>query len=258
MKCENCGAEYGARELKCPYCGTKNLTGAQWQQEEEHAQQRMRQEKSWAIRKASIYVVNRVANVILLVSLALFVLSIVVVAILCKVEEIRDDHKRAQAVYEDAEKLYLEEDFVALDHYLDDHDLYYSHDEKYDVLCEAALFYDNKLDFQEEWMRYDRWKDEKDYMEDYSEYGAAAYMLKRCSDILGEDGYGYQIDHQENQKYLDELREHATVFLVSEFQYTEEDIERLKQTRSYEDEFENIVREAYRRKGWIYRETSES
>ena len=76
MKCENCGAEYGARELKCPYCGTKNLTGAQWQQEEEHAQQRMRQEKSWAIRKAPIYVVNRVANVILLVSLALFVLSI--------------------------------------------------------------------------------------------------------------------------------------------------------------------------------------
>ena len=95
MKCENCGAEYGARELKCPYCGTKNLTGAQWQQEEEHAQQRMRQEKSWAIRKAPIYVVNRVANVILLVSLALFVLSIVVVAILCTVEEIREEAEPA-------------------------------------------------------------------------------------------------------------------------------------------------------------------
>lgn len=257
MKCENCGAEYGARELKCPYCGTKNLTGAQWQQEEESARQRIRQEKLSAIRKGPVYVVNRVANVILLVSLALFVLSVVVVAILCKVEEVRDDHKRTQAVYEDAEKLYQEEDFVALDHYLDDHDLYYSHDEKYDVLCEAALFYDNKLDFHEEWMGYDRWKDEKEYMEDESEYGSAAYMLERCSDILDEDSYRYKIDHQENQKFLDELRERATVFLVSEFYYTAEDIECIKQTRSYEDEFEDIVREAYRRKGWTYRETGE-
>lgn len=31
MKCENCGAEFDAKESKCPYCGALNLSGAEEQ-----------------------------------------------------------------------------------------------------------------------------------------------------------------------------------------------------------------------------------
>ncbi|MDD6194684.1 MAG: hypothetical protein PUB19_07280 [Lachnospiraceae bacterium] len=258
MKCENCGAEYGAREIRCPYCGTQNHTGIQWKQEEEQAEERVEKEKAFAIKRAPIYVVNRVANTILLVSLILLVLSFVVMAICFKVEEVSDKHKQKSAVYDEAEQLYKSEDFVALDDYLEEHDLYFADDDRYDVMCEAAKLYERKLDFQEYWMRYDESKEDLENLTEASIYSPVSRMLEACSDILREDSYRwYEVDFAENQKYLEEIRQMATVFLVSEFDYTAEDIERLTQMRSYDEEFEDIVRDAYRRKGWTYREYSE-
>lgn len=33
MKCNNCGADFQTADLKCPYCGTQNIIGEEWQKE---------------------------------------------------------------------------------------------------------------------------------------------------------------------------------------------------------------------------------
>ena len=37
MKCKRCGAQYSAKELKCPYCGEPNSLGMHWKNTEENA-----------------------------------------------------------------------------------------------------------------------------------------------------------------------------------------------------------------------------
>lgn len=44
MKCKNCGAHYQTEELKCPYCGTENMTGQEWKEELEEAQEALDRE----------------------------------------------------------------------------------------------------------------------------------------------------------------------------------------------------------------------
>ena len=257
MKCENCGAEYRAKELKCPYCGTVNHTGMNWKAEEDREKSRAEQEKTAALKRTPLFVVNRVANTILVLSLVLLVVFFIVSAIGIKVEEVTTDQKRRKADFARAKEYYDAEDFVALDHYLTEYDLYYTEDERYDMMCEAALFHQERLDFEERWMEYEDKRQDTEYLADNFEYGPVQYMLEKCQDILQEDSYQYQMEFEENQKYVEELQQQATLFLVSEFHYTEEDIKRLLETESYDEGFQEIVRDAYERKGWGYDEDTE-
>ena len=43
MKCKKCGAHYRTRELRCPYCGTANPKGEQWQTQRESAEKELQQ-----------------------------------------------------------------------------------------------------------------------------------------------------------------------------------------------------------------------
>ena len=257
MKCENCGAEYRAKELKCPYCGTVNRTGLEWKAEEDREKSRVEREKTAAIKRTPLFVVNRVANTILVLSLVLLVIFFIVSAIVSKVEEATADQKRRKADYAQAKEYYVAEDFVALDRYLTEYDLYYSEDGRYDMMCEAALFHQERLDFQECWMEYEGKRQDTEYLARHFEHGPVQRMLEKCQDVLRGDSYQCRMDFEENQKYVEELQQQATLFLVSEFDYTEEDIKRLLETESYDEEFQEIVRDAYERKGWDYDEDTE-
>ena len=74
MKCKNCGADYRARELKCPYCDTGNLIGRIWMAQRSQAELEYERTRRQIGRKGSVYIVNRVVNRTLVVGAALFLL----------------------------------------------------------------------------------------------------------------------------------------------------------------------------------------
>ena len=74
MKCNNCGGNYAARELRCPYCGTENATGKRWKQQREKAQQDYRTAETETFPVIRKKMANKVLNRVLLAEGGLFLL----------------------------------------------------------------------------------------------------------------------------------------------------------------------------------------
>lgn len=250
MKCENCGADYSAKELRCPFCGTVNKTGVAWNAEEEQAKSRVENTRKTVIQSAPMYVTNRVLNAILIVFAVMVVVLFGVTATVFWGEEKIANHKRSKAVYSDVKAMYDAGDYAGVREYLDSYDLDVSSGSVYAPFYEGVQFYEEKQDFMTDWMYYDQ-KDQA-YFERSWKYGRVSDMLETCNQILTENSYRYELDYEENRALQEDLQNTARLFLVSEFAYDEADIERLMTTKTYDDAFDELVRDAYQRKGWAY------
>lgn len=251
MKCENCGADFSAKELQCPFCGTVNPTGVKWTEEEAQARNQVEHTRKMVIRSAPLYVANRVVNRILAVFLVLAILLFAGTFVAFWIEEKVTEHRQSTAVFSEAEALRQAGDYQGLKEYLDFHDADGSNGSPYAVFYEAVYLHEEIDDFMAEWMRYSQY--DQAYFEEYWEYGAAENMLERCAQILQGDYYRFRADYAENAELMEELQHLCKLFLISEFGYDEADIQRLMETSSYDDAFADvIVREAYERKGWEY------
>lgn len=73
MKCINCGANFQTEELQCPYCGSKNIIGEEWEKERTSSKnfyERMRQQ---FYKEGLVYTCNKILNkAILILMIALF------------------------------------------------------------------------------------------------------------------------------------------------------------------------------------------
>lgn len=254
MKCGNCGADFSAKELQCPFCGTVNPTGVKWTEEEAHAGVQVERTRKMVIRSAPLYVANRVVNRILAVFLVLAILLFAGIFLSFWIEEKVAAHRQSTAVFAEAVALREAGDYQGLKEYLDAHEVDGSKGSPYGVFFEAVYLNEEIDDFWADWMRYSQY--DQAYFEEYWEYSAAESMLEKCAQILQGDSYRYRADYEENEDLMEELQHFSRLFLVSEFGYDEADIQRLTETPTYEDAFEDvIVREAYERKGWAYGKT---
>ena len=62
MKCKNCGADFPAKELRCPYCGTPNPKGRLWADRRERAEQKYEATRQQVERELPLSVAYRVAG----------------------------------------------------------------------------------------------------------------------------------------------------------------------------------------------------
>ncbi len=77
MKCVNCGANFSARDLYCPYCGTENLRGRRWQRQRAEAARDYHEARSEELPLLRRRLANKVLNRALLIEGVLFALLIV-------------------------------------------------------------------------------------------------------------------------------------------------------------------------------------
>lgn len=121
MQCKNCGANYKTRELMCPYCSTENIIGKIWKAKRTEAELEYERERKALGKKYSVYVIDRVLNRAIIISILLFILLIVGVFVVSFVQETyrgyRNEAKQDEII-DKLEEFYEAGRFGEMDDYL--------------------------------------------------------------------------------------------------------------------------------------------
>ncbi|MBQ2705548.1 MAG: hypothetical protein IJF60_01900 [Agathobacter sp.] len=73
MKCINCGANFQTEELRCPYCGSKNVIGEEWEKERVSSKSFYERMREQFYKEGIAYTCNKILNkAILILVIALF------------------------------------------------------------------------------------------------------------------------------------------------------------------------------------------
>lgn len=249
MKCKNCGADYKASALMCPYCGTKNATGQEWHDEEERARDQKEQTKRFVISSMPLYIINRILNTIIGIGIALLLLLFVALAVYYFIEEQMEKKSYAAASVAAAEEIYQTGDYVKLDDYLTEHQIWYMEEStEYDKYMDVVQFYHGWIRLKDDILRY--YDASVEEIETDFEYGEVSYAFEHCQELLSRSTYYYRIDCEENQPIFEEYEDTVKAFLTGEFLLTEEEVEEISSGYMTMDEQNEWVRKIYERKGW--------
>ena len=254
MKCENCGADYKASALICPYCGTKNSTGQEWMNEEQRARKQKDQTKSFVTASMPLYIINRILNTIIGVAVVLFVILFVVLGIWYFIEEQMDQHSFKTASLEEAEAIYQSKDYVKLYDYLTEHNVwYYDEFDEYEKYRDMATLSTGLERIQGDIIWY--YDSSVEEIETHFSYGAVRNVFENCQKFLSHSVYYYECECEENQPIVEEYEDMVRAFLMGELFLTEEEVKEISEV-SYmtSEEQDEWLRRIYDRKGWEIRE----
>ena len=139
MQCKNCGAQYPARSLRCPYCKTKNLLGQIWLAERTEAEREYEKARAEAERRTPLVVLDRVLNRVLLIgTLLLLVCSVMDPLFLQEAagRSFAGKKLRREQIADELQTLYQEERLEELYQYMDAQELF---GKNYYAYSQAAL-----------------------------------------------------------------------------------------------------------------------
>lgn len=152
MKCKNCGGNYRSTELICPYCGTENLLGRMWAAQKSEAEKEYEQVQMATGKAFSPYVMNRILNRMLVITIGIVLLSIVIVIAAAFVRSAKTAYNQKHHGAEmkaQLEQYYADGEFGQMYQYLSENELFGVED--YYAYNQIALLYYN----------YDRYLTEK-------------------------------------------------------------------------------------------------
>ena len=152
MKCKNCGGNYRSTELICPYCGTENLLGRMWAAQKSEAEKEYEQVQMATGKAFSPYVMNRILNRMLVITIGIVLLSIVIVIAAAFVRSAKTSYNQKHHGAEmkaQLEQYYADGEFGQMYQYLSENELFGVED--YYAYNQIALLYYN----------YDRYLTEK-------------------------------------------------------------------------------------------------
>ena len=252
MKCKRCGAQYSAKELKCPYCGEPNSLGINWKSTEENARSETENTRKRIKHSAPLYVINQIWNVVIVCVILLVILFIAVTAIGAGIETLHDRHVRSTASKTEADALLEKEDTEALVQYVKAHSLYW--EDGYDKYTERVRIYQSYYNLLEEMMYFQQNEDwNQGETPRMYHIGSALYygqyMLKEYNRT-----YGRGLEYPQNQRYLEKIQQNTVAFLEGTLGLTQEDIIRLVDSELHADEEQEFIKLVCERRGWEYEE----
>ena len=246
MRCKNCGAEIGRKQAYCSYCGSENNSAYLHQQKIEAKKRRNKDLRYDALEKKekNAIIANKVMTFVLLASVVFFVISIIISFVTFSQET------GEKIDYKKAEKLYAAGEYGKLQSYIFDCDYYEEKNNKY---MQAAEYYKYYLIFVKYRNRYIEEMQKGDGTEEYTIESMANYIVSIINPLTlwnNEEALG------NNQELFDACKKDAEDFLRAYFDFTDEDIEALKETNEkstydIEDELEEKMKmKYYREKGY--------
>ena len=252
MKCKRCGAQYSAKELKCPYCGEPNSLGIHWKNTEENARSETENTRKRVRHSAPLYVMNQVWNVVIICVVLLVILFIAVAVIGGVIEKLHDRHVRSTASVTEADAILETGNTEALVQYVKEHSLYW--EDGYDKYTERVQIYQSYHNLLEEMIYFQQNEDwNQGQTPRMYRIGSALYygqyMLKEFNRT-----YGSSLEYPENQRYLEKAQQNTVAFLEGTFRLTQEDITRLVDAELFTDEEQEFIKLVCERRGWEYEE----
>lgn len=231
MICKSCSAEYDDNILVCPYCGTENKKAAQelkedilenYDREAEQIKRSAEQYPEKAARKWTKYMVYVVAAIVIL-GIVFGIIAIVVGKVSVSV-----GHEREQKHLTKLEELYQAKDYVAVDEYLSDKDLWGSSYEKYDEIAGVSSYYS--------YMENDMMYIEDVLAGEMSDEEKVSLVSRWCESVLKDAASVLRLskEYSEDMQFLGNEEEldifYADVVMqLEQIGYSEEEIEQIAQ-----------------------------
>ena len=252
MICKKCGYDYPAKEVKCPYCGERNPLGEKWRNEENLARKETLLTKAKIIHSMPLYVADKVMNVILLVVVAVTAIAILVLAIGVGLEDIHITCQRNRASVQEAEELFVAEDYVGLYDYLQSYEVYGQ--EEFKKYTERVRLYDDDQTFLSDLFRIQQVLDWPAGQQISSRL--VKYVLWDAKNILErETGSSYRkLQYEENKEYYNDMKQDVAAALLGTLGMTEEELSDLMGMERDSEEMDELIRRIFERKGWDYEE----
>lgn len=197
MKCENCGAQIGFDEEKCPYCGTLNTAAISRKQRINDMEEQNRQLFANTLDKEKTTIIYKVWVRINIVLTCVFAAAFIVLLAVSLVDEFIYDNDIGKGdAIEQMNHYYDEGQLMELNRCMHDNDLFDSQ-KRYDC-SQIALLWGNYMDCQ------------KEFAESYENYLSTGcykqWQLERCID-LGYEVLTGNISHIYGEKMSDRNKE---------------------------------------------------
>lgn len=187
MKCKNCGAQYRFIQMVCPNCNAENRLGRIWMVQRSQAELEYQKKLNKATMQVNPFVINRVLNRILLVTV---VLSLVVAFISAGSYFWRSRENMAPGILEDEqaymEKLYDRRDFRKLEDYMTEHNLIGTQNYKYSQAIVMSYSYQDYI--QDKLCFLEMSEEQKQQDSFYLRYAISnSYQVYRCDTGIYEE-----------------------------------------------------------------------
>ena len=245
MKCKNCGANYRAKEEKCPYCGTANPRGLRWKQEKQTAEAEYARVSSEEVPLLRLRAANRVLNRVLIAEAALFALAflgVVAAFFLTDAAHKAGNRLNETKIEAEIETLYASEQFGALYEMMDERDLFGQ--EHYEA-SQMVLLYSQYERFEESRLELFRAAEKNDVDED-----DITWLIGRMNNVLNADIPAYPELTERNRAHVEEYRADVLAFAEAMLGMTEEERAVLQQDYIPMDEEKTLVDAVLERRAW--------
>lgn len=245
MKCKNCGANYRAKEEKCPYCGTTNPRGLRWKQEKQEAEAEYARVSSEEAPLLRLRAANRVLNRVLIAEAALFALAflgVVAAFFLTDAAHKAGNRLNETKIEAEIETLYASEQFGVLYEMMDERDLFGQ--EHYEA-SQMVLLYSQYERFEEARLNLFRAAEENDVDED-----DITWLIGRMNDVLNADIPAYPKLTERNRAHVEEYRADVLAFAEAMLGMTKEERAVLQQDYIPLDEEKTLAAAALERRAW--------
>ena len=245
MKCKNCGANYRAKEEKCPYCGTANPRGLRWKQEKQAAEAEYARVSSEEAPLLRLRAANRVLNRVLIAEAALFALAflgVIAAFFLTDAAHKAGNRLNETKIEAEIETLYASEQFGVLYEMMDKKDLFGQ--EHYEA-SQMVLLYSQYERFEEARLNLFRAAEENDVDEN-----EITWLIGRMNDVLNADIPAYPELTEQNRAHVEEYRADVLAFAEAMLGMTEQERAVLQQDYIPMDEENTLAAAVLERRAW--------
>lgn len=247
MKCNNCGANFQTDELQCPYCGSRNIVGEEWQRERNLSQNFYEEMKRNFYEHGVLYVIDKVLNKALLLLFVAFIIVFILYMFPSMVEEGILDIKKAilkDQIIGQMEEYHQSGEWDKLEVYMSEYDMFEK--ENY-VYCQAAIMERYYQDYMQEFMQYIELPEEEQEEGDYY----IERFLRDSRDLYRADCGIYDDLRSANKEKHEQYKEEVLIFWKVSLGLTEEEIQFLiEEDYLYMEDEERYVEIIKERKAW--------
>lgn len=247
MKCNNCGANFQSADLECPYCGSRNVVGEEWQQERNWAKKLYEDTLRKFREEGVVYVLNSILNkaikilgIVILVGFLLYLIPMIFSEVAFKINksiQLEQVVAKMQEYHENGE-------YKALEQIMDEYDMF---GKEYYVYSQSAILYRNYQDYMIHKMTFLDLSQEEKIEDDYH----LEYILKDSMDVYLVNCGIYDDLREENRMQYEVYKQEIENCWKKLLALTDEEIQYMvEEEYLYSDEWDRYVANIKERKAW--------
>lgn len=245
--CKNCNAKYDKDLSTCPYCGSRNVVGEEWQQERNRAK-RLYEDTLRKFREEGIeYALNSILNkamkilgIVVLVCVLLYLIPTIFSDVAFQINK----SMKSEQIVGKMQEYHKNGEYQALEQIMDEYDMFGK--EQY-LYAQSAILYRNYQDYLIHKMTFLDMSQEEKAKDDYH----LEYILKDSMDVYLVNCGVYDELQEKNRTQYETYKQEIENCWKNLLKLTDEEIGYMvEEEYMYSDEWDKYVENIKERNAW--------